>query len=95
MIVLCFGVAIFWYFILAPADEADLLAPMIFGAFICLSMGGFFFRSFIPERFTDNALVHTWLQSHFIWHLFVIANGYLNYWAIYRAIVIHEQKYPI
>lgn len=95
MIAICFGIALFWFFFLGPADEIEQIGPSLFGAFFCLGLGGVFFRTYFPECVVDNSLVQTWLQSHLLWHVFVVMCGYLNYWAIYKVILIHEAKYGV
>jgi len=88
IMIICFSIAIFWYFYVATAEETYMFAPRIFLAFFHIGFGFVFFYSKFPEKqFKKSRFVQLYLQSHIIWHIFVFLNGYCLYWCLYDFLI--------
>lgn len=83
-IAVCLSLALYWFFgIASPYEQSHYALKVVLG-FLYLGMGFFFFHTAFPESHTDNKFIQLYLQSHAIWHVFVVLNGAQFYWLTYE-----------
>jgi predicted membrane channel-forming protein YqfA (hemolysin III family) len=84
-----------WAFV-ADLDEIIQMTPYMIVAFVPILIGFIFYLSKFPESYYQNQIIDLYLQSHMLWHFFVVLSGLGYYIVLFKynqLIEFNKNKY--
>ena len=70
--------------LVADIEEIKIMTPYMIMAFVPTIIGFTFYLSKFPESYYQCEFVDLYLNSHSIWHLFVLITGFSYYYVLFK-----------